>query len=45
MEMEEETWRGQAKEMFSPKITNRGKDVKRKEVFVFSPGNGLNEEN
>jgi hypothetical protein len=29
--------------MFSPKITQKAKEVKRKEVFIFSPGYGVNE--
>lgn len=44
MDLQEEEWRSQQNTLFSPKITQKAKEVKRKEVFVFSPGHGINEE-
>jgi hypothetical protein len=43
-DMQEEEWRSQQNTLFSPKITQKAKEVKRKEMFVFSAGYGINEE-
>jgi hypothetical protein len=33
IEAVEETWKDRAKELFSPKITKKGKEIKRKAFF------------